>query len=336
MQLFRPLFIAFIFSVFAYGTDVVDSDPSCRVEVEGFAIQLPRFVVAELADQTLYIPVGETEGPVPEWVEKYLSGGKHLRPMMAFLTAGALGTELSKIRDLTRLLELTHLGSLALDDVFDGATKRRDKPAVHVAEGFVGGVVTGPWLQAYVSREAAKLTNVSVQIKIGDTLMAMGNGEIKQAQLIKAAQTGGTYNDEDYFKIANGKTGVLFGLSFAIVPLHLQMDGAFAEKWYQLGHGIGVAYQIKDDFEDAEKESKEINYALLKASQHFGGSPFRTISKLDLGAVRRGEIGNMDHRRRRLLGLLGELEESTPRPHSRTQLAAFETIRDIIAYVTVI
>lgn len=63
-----------------------------------------------------------------------------------------------------------------------------------------------------------------------------------------------------------------------MIPLHLGLEKDHTEKWNRLGHGIGVAYQIKDDFEDAGK-GREINYALLKASQHFGGSPFEASTK---------------------------------------------------------
>lgn len=63
-------------------------------------------------------------------------GGKHWRPMFGILVAEVLGLDSRKYEDfLSVTAELTHLASLVIDDIEDGARVRRNEPCIHLKYG---------------------------------------------------------------------------------------------------------------------------------------------------------------------------------------------------------
>lgn len=72
-------------------------------------------------------------------------GGKRIRPMLMILLAYALGynkKNTENLYKLSMLLELPHSGSLIIDDIEDGAIKRRGKPAIHLIYGLDNSINT--------------------------------------------------------------------------------------------------------------------------------------------------------------------------------------------------
>lgn len=309
----------------------------CRVQLQGIPIGLPEAILASLKNDKLYLPHAgpgdDSPSQVRQWVEQYLHGGKRLRPLMVYLSSLAMGKTSKEVEELAGMVELIHLGSLPLDDIIDEATDRRGKAPIHIAEGLTAGIITGPWLQASVFQRAEMVTNSAVRIDIARVLKAMGDGELLQDRLKKRAAQGGTYSRSEYEKVALAKTGYLFGLSLAISSLHFELAPELAADWRKLGEGLGLAYQIKDDFEDACAESREINFALLVASEKWGGSAFRVMTEDERKATRQWHQPIIERRRQALRDTLASIEKRIPTPHSADQRAALATLGDLIEYV---
>lgn len=308
--------------------------PSCRTRLEGIPFQLPTAILRSLGDDAIYLPEAHGDSPIPGWVKQYFHGGKRLRPLMVYLSSLAMGKASKEVEKLAAIVELIHLGSLALDDIIDEATERRGRPPLYLAEGLTAGIITGPWLQAAVFDMAESATSSRVRLEMARVLKAMGDGELLQLKLKKRAADGGSYTKYEYDRVALGKTGHLFGLSLAISSLHFVMPEGLTSDWQKLGAELGVAYQVKDDFEDAQKESQEINYALLLAYEKWGGSPFRQISADDHKAILAWQTIECEARRLSLMNLLGSIETKIALPRSADQTAALETLKDMIVYVT--
>jgi geranylgeranyl diphosphate synthase type I len=65
--------------------------------------------------------------------EYLVRGGKHLRPLLVFLSAGAAGNPALRIDSLALAVEVFHTWTLIHDDVIDHDALRRGGPTVHVA-----------------------------------------------------------------------------------------------------------------------------------------------------------------------------------------------------------
>lgn len=305
----------------------------CLSSVMGLPFEVPSALLTSLVDDKLYFPAAFQNSPIPRWTRSYLHGGKRLRPLFVYLSALAMGKTAKQVEPLAGLVELIHLGSLALDDIIDGAVQRRNSDCLHVGEGMVAGLITPMWLQANVFCTAENVTHSAVRSEMAEVLMGMGNGEIIQSQLKVRQKTGGTYTREEYENVAMGKTGFLFGFAFSMGPSHFKANPKLITKWRALGQTLGVAYQIKDDFEDAVNEPTEINYALLLASMRYGGSAFRQLTPEQLAemlAERRPEI---EFKKRAAHALLEGIKSDVISPLSEDQEAAFSTLRAMINYV---
>lgn len=308
---------------------------SCREMVAGIPFALPSAVLPSLRDDKLYVP-HPAQSKVPGYIDTYFKGGKRLRPLMVYLAALAHGYQPRRVQDLAGLVEMIHLGSLALDDIIDEAKERRGQTPLYIAQGFVPGVITGPWLQAYVFQRGARVTNAQTMARLADVLMAMGDGEILQAELKARAQSEGTYTQQEYLKVALGKTGHLFGFSLAACSLHFKHSDSVVDLWTRLGQYLGVSYQMKDDFEDAILEVGEVNFAHWLRSDTFGGSPFAPMRLADLQTLIPLQNDRVASRNREMHSMLDRLQSVVPRPLSDEQQAAFGTLREMVDYVSVV
>lgn len=107
------------------------------------------------------VPVIEAAGPgdhviAPEVWDRVLLGiarellgrpGKQFRARvveLAFSLTGGGGGELPPV--IPQLVELVHAGSLIIDDIEDGSTHRRGRPALHCLAGVPLAINTGNWL----------------------------------------------------------------------------------------------------------------------------------------------------------------------------------------------
>jgi geranylgeranyl pyrophosphate synthase len=77
-----------------------------------------------------------------------ISGGKRLRPVLAYLCYRLAGKEARPILPLMCMLELMHTASLIHDDVIDGATERRGVFTVNCTSGNHRAIQSGDFLLA--------------------------------------------------------------------------------------------------------------------------------------------------------------------------------------------
>jgi hypothetical protein len=334
---FSNTFVALALVAIPFSFPVHATATGCRELVKGIPVALPSVVIPSLRDNSLYQPNGiRTESKIPEWIPQYFKRGKRLRPLFVYLSALAHGYTPESVQPLAGLLELIHVGSLTLDDVIDKANERHGEPPLYVGEGLVAGMITGPWLQAYVFRRGPEVTTPAVMARLADVLMAMGDGEILQAELIARKHQGQTYTRAEYERVAMGKTGHLFGFALSATAIHFGLPQNTVDDWTQLGIQIGTSYQIKDDFEDALEEVGEINVAHLMRSERFGGSPFKRMNPVQYLALVEQQTQAFRTENQAMHSLIERLGNSVPQPRTENQQAALDTLGDMVDYVTTI
>src|SRR3989454_8848806 len=90
-----------------------------------------------------------SEEPLLTEIAQYVigAGGKRIRPTVTLLAFRAVGGKaVEKTVDIAAALELIHSATLIHDDINDGGTQRRGRPAAYLKYGLQEALVTGDFL----------------------------------------------------------------------------------------------------------------------------------------------------------------------------------------------
>lgn len=176
-------------------------------------------------------------------------GGKRLRPIMVLMANDLFGGDLQKALKPALAIEFFHNFTLIHDDIMDEAPLRRNKPTIHTLHGLNIGILSGDALliKAYQFFEdlEPELFKKCIQI-FSETGAVLCEGQ--QQDVNFETQENVTY--EDYIQMITNKTGVLSAASFKIGALIAGASTEDAEKLYNFGKHIGIAFQIMDDYLD--------------------------------------------------------------------------------------
>ena len=172
--------------------------------------------------------------------------GKMMRPMLTLLMAKLCG----KIEESTYYaaisLELLHTASLVHDDVVDESDKRRGQASVNALYDNKVSVLVGDFLLATSLTNAALTENISLVKLVSCLGQKLSEGEIIQLSNTNASD----FSEEVYFDVIKKKTAALFSSAAEAGVRSVDSCDEMAEKAYQFGELIGVAFQIKDDIFD--------------------------------------------------------------------------------------
>jgi octaprenyl-diphosphate synthase len=183
--------------------------------------------------------------PAVEGYVSYAIGGrgKRLRPLMALLAGGAVGSIKSEHVDLAVIVELIHVATLVHDDIVDEAEWRRAQPTLNARWGNSLSVLLGDWLFAHALNLSAKFEEVEVSRAIARAAREVCTGEIIQTQRRFDLHLG----IEDYLRIIEMKTGSLFAVAADLGAMLGNAEPAARNSLKIFGQKIGTAYQIYDD-----------------------------------------------------------------------------------------
>lgn len=207
---------------------------------------------------------------------KYIveSGGKRLRPLFTVLTCGMCSQEPERAVPLGVGLEYIHVASLLHDDVVDGAETRRGKKSANLLFGNGVAVLTGDYMYAKALHLFSTYGNIEMIKLVSQTVMDMAEG-----QVLEISKVGDIISEEEYFKIIDGKTAVLFGACFGVGALAGRCKNW--EKLYEAGIRIGRAFQLIDDALDYEGDSETLGKPVGNDLKE-GKCTYPLISVLDL------------------------------------------------------
>ena len=186
------------------------------------------------------------------------AGGKRLRPALTLLAAQLCGDDADEpaARAVTcaALVELTHTTTLLHDDVVDGATMRRGKPAANLVWGNETSVLVGDYLFAQVFVTASKRGIAELMHPLAHATAQMCAGELLETQMRGYWEM----SERQYLDIVALKTGALTECSCRMGALAVDASEAQAEALGTFGRSIGVAFQIVDDVFDVILEEEQI------------------------------------------------------------------------------
>jgi octaprenyl-diphosphate synthase len=196
------------------------------------------------------------------------NGGKRIRPQLTLLfcalTAGGEIVEPESTMRLAVVFEYLHAASLLHDDVIDGAELRRGKPAANVVWGVPSVILAGDYLHSNAMILAGETGGPEAVAIAGRAVSAMVESELLQMKIAEDQDP----SEENYFKVASGKTGALIAAACeaGVLIAGGGDDQRRAARLY--GENIGLAFQIVDDLldyqGDPEKTGKELGNDLVE------------------------------------------------------------------------
>ncbi len=204
-------------------------------------------------------------------------GGKRLRPVLVFIATDIFDGDTSKALHPALAIELFHNFTLVHDDLMDKAPLRRNQPTVHEKWNNNIAILSGDamMVRAYQELCLADPTMLPQLLEIfSDTAVKVCEGQ--QYDMNYESMT--KVSIQQYIKMIELKTAVLLG---GALKIGAAIGGALeedAQRLYDFGKHIGIAFQLQDDildvYADAAKFGKQKGgdiiankktYLLLKA-----------------------------------------------------------------------
>ena len=203
---------------------------------------------------TFFRQTVQSEVPLINEVNEYIlqRRGKQLRPVLTLLVARLLGSVNKSVHIAACSIEMLHTASLLHDDVVDNADHRRGAASVKAAWKSPIAVLTGDYWLSKASQLIVENNEIRLMPLFVNCLLNLSEGELFQLQKTVSLDT----TEEDYFKIIEKKTAILFATSMAAGAITTNASEDKIKLMYDIGYNMGIAFQIRDDTFDYELKNK--------------------------------------------------------------------------------
>ena len=183
-------------------------------------------------------------------IEYILSlGGKRLRPILAYMATNLFSDNIDNATASAIGLEIFHNFSLLHDDLMDNASIRRGEPTVHIKWDANTAVLSGDAMLIDAYKYITKVdTDVLPAILDVFTTTAMQVCEGQQYDMDFEKRL--NVKESEYIEMIRLKTAVLLAASLKIGAIIGNAGEEDANKLYDFGINIGLAFQLKDDLLD--------------------------------------------------------------------------------------
>jgi heptaprenyl diphosphate synthase len=175
-------------------------------------------------------------------------GGKRLRPLFILLAYRACGGSDEKIEDAIDAaiaLELIHSATLLHDDIIDGGMLRRGKPSVYARYGLAASLVAGDYLFCRAFELCGRFEERLVHIA-ARACIQLSEGEVMEGRMRRCVSA----NLDDYIATITRKTASLFSAGGKVAADFAGAGAKTIDEMGQLGHAVGLAFQMVDDLLD--------------------------------------------------------------------------------------
>ena len=198
-------------------------------------------VVKNEFDDHLKREISKEPAEIGALLEKGLSGGKKLRPVLCKLVSDALGGDTHLAFECGMALELVHCGALIHDDWIDGDKFRRAAPSLWNELGPRTSVLVADLMAATGSLHGA------ISLETGKSLARCVRNLSEGA--IADFTDKDNYNEAVYLHRIKRKTGALYSTAAELGAL-VSPRTDLAPNMYKYGECVGILYQITDDYLD--------------------------------------------------------------------------------------
>ena len=176
-------------------------------------------------------------------------GGKRIRPVLMLMAYNLYKEDVDTILPQAAGLEIYHNHTLLHDDLMDKADMRRNKPTVHKVWDDNTAILSGDAMLILAYRMMAQCASDRLKEVIGiftETTMEICEGQ----QWDMEFETRMDVTVDEYIHMIRLKTSVLLAAALKIGACLAGASESDAQKLYDFGVKMGLAFQLQDDWLD--------------------------------------------------------------------------------------
>ncbi|WP_261882520.1 octaprenyl diphosphate synthase [Vibrio pelagius] len=181
-------------------------------------------------------------------------GGKRLRPLLALLSARALGYQGDAHITSAAFIEFIHTATLLHDDVVDESDMRRGKATANAAFGNAASVLVGDFIYTRSFQMMTKLGSLRILELMSEAVNVIAEGEVQQLMNCNDPNT----TEESYMQVIYSKTARLFEAATQIGAILTESSPEVETAMQNYGKYLGTAFQLIDDVMDYTADGKEM------------------------------------------------------------------------------
>ena len=198
----------------------------------------------------------DSEVPLINQIGKHIidGGGKKMRPQCLLNLAGLAGGIKDIHYQLAAIVEFIHTATLLHDDVVDDSDTRRSSPTANIKFGNSASILVGDFIYSRSFQMMVELDNIEIMDILAYTTNKIAEGEV--LQLIN--KNSFDISQEDYFKVIQAKTGVLFEACGKLASISNKCSFNQKNSLSAIGEIFGQIYQLIDDMLDYSGDAAKI------------------------------------------------------------------------------
>ena len=177
-------------------------------------------------------------------------GGKRIRPVLMLMAYNLYKEDVESVFSPATGIEVYHNYTLLHDDLMDRADKRRGKDTVHKVWNDNAAILSGDAMLVLAQCPVGHLKEVMDLFSL--TALEICEGQ----QMDMEFERRNDVKEEEYLEMIRLKTSVLLAASLKIGALLGGASAEDAERLYDFGVNMGVAFQLKDDLLDVYGNAK--------------------------------------------------------------------------------
>ncbi|WP_319536091.1 octaprenyl diphosphate synthase [uncultured Vibrio sp.] len=181
-------------------------------------------------------------------------GGKRLRPLLAILSARALGYQGSGHTMAAAFIEFIHTATLLHDDVVDESDMRRGKATANAAFGNAASVLVGDFIYTRSFQMMTELGSMKILQLMSNAVNVIAEGEVQQLMNCNNPDT----TEESYMQVIYSKTARLFESATQIGAILTDAPENVEIALQNYGKYLGTAFQLIDDVMDYTSDGDDM------------------------------------------------------------------------------
>lgn len=181
-------------------------------------------------------------------------GGKRIRPLLAVLSARALGYQGEAHTTAAAFIEFIHTATLLHDDVVDESDMRRGKATANAAFGNAASVLVGDFIYTRSFQMMTELGSLKILKLMSDAVNVIAEGEVQQLMNCNDPDT----TEASYMQVIYSKTARLFEAATQIGAILNEAPAEVELALQNYGKYLGTAFQLIDDVMDYTSDGEEM------------------------------------------------------------------------------